>query len=66
MKQESNDAIVAGLLSDILDLAWEAFTNWTSYLRRRISGVGLGPVKQNLHNTLLFVKLSAPSVPLIG
>lgn len=66
MKQESNDAIVAGLLNDILDLAWEAFTNWTSYLRRRISGVGLGPVKHNLHNILLFVKLSAPSAPLIG
>lgn len=66
MKQESNDAIVAGLLNDILDLAWEAFTNVTSYLRRRISGVGLSPVKHNLHNILLFVEHSAASVPLTG
>lgn len=66
MKQESNDAIVAGLLKDILDLAWDAFPNLTFYLWRRTSGVGLSPVKQNLHNILFFLKRSAPSVPLIG
>lgn len=63
MKQESNDAIIAGLLNDILNLTWEAFTNSTSYLRRRINKVTLSQAKQNLHNIWLFVKHSAPSAP---
>lgn len=62
MKQESKDAIMAGLLNDILDLAWEENDKF-SVLSQEENQWSLSPGKQPLQHSALGKTLSSKCSP---